>query len=122
MQAIARRLSLTEELVRTHLLALEEMGIAKKGAGGWELVLGSIHLPQNSPMNFVNHQNWRLKACLDSMSPADGVHYTSVQSLSTADFAEIKRILLSALDQSRRIIEPSVSEELVCFNLDWFKL
>jgi len=122
VNSIAQRLALSPELVRSALMALEEMGIARRSGQSWELGVGSIHLPQDSPMNFINHQNWRLKACQDSIGESDGIHYTSVQSLSSADFGRLKQILLSTLDQGRRIIEPSPARELVCLNVDYFKL
>lgn len=73
-------------------------------------------------MSLANHQNWRLKATLDSTTDTNGIHYTSIQTLSEKDFNKIKKLLMTGIEQTRRIIEPSTPEQLVCMNLDFFKV
>ncbi len=122
LESISDRLLIKPNKVKEYLSSLEEMGLIKNEAQKWSLSKGSIHLPKNSSMTKVNHQNWRNKAVSNSALDSDGLHYTSVQTLSYDDFSKVKELILSLLDKTRSVIEPSKEEELVCMNIDWFRI
>jgi uncharacterized protein (TIGR02147 family) len=120
---IAARLGLPEPLVLHALKTLEGFGLVEKSKDRWKIATGSIHLPKNSPLNSIQHGNWRSRAVLNSQAPGeDGVHYTVVQSISEADFEKIKHLLLEAIDRYAKIAGPSREEELVCFACDFFRV
>jgi uncharacterized protein (TIGR02147 family) len=120
---IADRLSLTESFVRNSLQVLLEFGLAKRNGDTWSLNSGSIHLPKTSPMNSVQHGNWRTRAVLKSQDTTDnGLHYTTVQAISVEAFEQLKQQLLKSVDEFRKVADPSDSEELICFTLDFFKV
>lgn len=121
-KAIARRLGLEEAFVEQSLQVLREFGLVDRSGDRWTLSTSSIHLPKSSPMNSVQHGNWRQRAVLDSQDTAsEGLHYTVVQAISRADFARLKQQFLEAIDAYRQVADPSSSEELVCFTLDFFR-
>lgn len=120
-EAISQKIGLPAAQVQKILHDLERQNFIKRDGKKWLHVVGDIHLPKKSLLNVVNHQNWRTQAVLQSQRPeSDGVHYTSVASLSAKDFEKIKSQILELIDQSRKIISDSPEEELACLTLDWF--
>ncbi|MGE0631945.1 MAG: TIGR02147 family protein, partial [Pseudobdellovibrionaceae bacterium] len=107
---IADRLGLSENLIRQTLEALEKFGLVKRERESWQLTSDSIHLPKTSPLNSVQHGNWRNRAVTKSQDTRDdGLHFTVVQCVSHEDFEKIKQMFLQTLDQYRKIANPSPS-------------
>lgn len=122
-EAIAKRLSLDEKLVRSILEKLETYGLVKKKSSKWVFAGGALHLPKTSPMNSVHHGNWRTQAVQHVQNPEnDDLHYAIVQGVSYEDADKIKQLFLDALTEYRKIALPSVSQELMCLTLDYFKV
>lgn len=122
-QMIATRLELPLELVNESLSTLRDHGFVKQQGGKWYLAKGNIHLPRHSLFNFLNHQNWRMRAVSDTRrASSEGMHYTAVQSISKADYEEIKKLLLKFVDQQRKIVTESKDEELAVLCCDWFTI
>jgi uncharacterized protein (TIGR02147 family) len=120
-EAIAGRLGLPLLRVREVLEALEKHGFVQRKGRKWVLGTGDVHVPKRSLLNSVNHANWRTQAVQRSQTDsAEGLHYTSVASLSRKDFAALKTKLLAVIDDNRRVIAASPEEELVCFTCDFF--
>jgi hypothetical protein len=120
---IADRLGLSELFIRQTLEILEKFNLVKKKGDSWLLNSGSIHLPKTSPLNSVQHGNWRNRAVLKSQDTSDdGLHFTVVQTLSHEDFEKVKDLLLKTIDQYRKIAKPSTPEELICFACDFFRV
>jgi uncharacterized protein (TIGR02147 family) len=120
---ISERLSIDETVIRNCLETLARFGLVKKEGEMWQINSGSVHLSKNSPMNSVQHSNWRGRAALDSQNPnTDGIHYTMVQSISLADFEKIKVILFNAIDSYRKVADQSPPEEVTCLAFDFFKI
>ncbi len=123
LEAIATRLALPPNLVKSHLEILMSLGLVIKQGAQWLPTGKNIHLPKASMFTVVNHQNWKSRALLDcQMSDTAGVHYSAIQTLSTNDYENLKDLLLGFIDQQRKTIEPSKPEEIVCFTCDWFKI
>lgn len=122
VREIADKLGLSEDYVHRSLQVLEKFKLVKRNSKRWTLNTGSIHLPKTSPLNSVQHGNWRSRAVLKSQDPdGDGLHFTVVQTISHADFERIKQMLLEAIDRYRAIAKPSEPEDLICFNCDFFR-
>lgn len=119
--AIAERLLLPEIFVEQCLEQLAFYGILKKEKNEWTLGVGDVHLPKESLMTGVHHNNWRQKAILDStLQKPENIHYTAVYSLSKKDLQTLKEKMLDLIEQSRQIVGPSKEEELACFICDLF--
>lgn len=120
---IAQRLNLSELFVKRSLEVLEKMGLVKREGDFWKLSPGSIHLPNSSPMKSASHANWRQRAVISSQnSESDNFHYTVVQAISEEDFEKIKQIFIKTVDDYKKIANPSASEELICFSIDYFRV
>ena len=122
-RAIADRLGLSELFVIQSLEMLEKFRLVQKKGNSWILNSDSIHLPKSSPLNSVQHGNWRQRAVLKSQDLSDdGLHFNVVQTLSHEDFEKLKVLLLKTIDDYRKVANPSPPEELICFSCDFFRV
>ncbi|MCM2277663.1 MAG: TIGR02147 family protein [Oligoflexia bacterium] len=122
-EAISQRLNLPIEVVLETLRGLKTMGLVKSDNNRWQFTGGNLHIPKDSPLNGVNHQNWRLKAVQDSQNAeSDGLHYTFCFTVTRSDYEKLKTMLLSFIDEQRKVIAPSACEDLVCFTYDLFRI
>ncbi len=122
-KTIAEKLQLQEPMVRQILEELIELGYVKFEQGRWLYSNVNYHLSNQSPEVILHHNNWRQRAILSaSNGTTDSIHYTSVMTLSRNDFELLKTQILLWINESRSIAEPSPGEEMVCFNLDYFKV
>ncbi|MBC7386116.1 MAG: TIGR02147 family protein [Cryobacterium sp.] len=120
-QAIAARLGISLDQVSLILGRLQGMGLIERAGDRWVATNQNLHLPKASAFTVANHRNWRQWAIDDaSASRRDSVHYTSVHSLSRADYEIFQNLLLAFLDQNRKRIAESKEEELCVFLCDFF--
>jgi len=121
-KAIAKQLNLPIDHVMEILRGLKSMGLITMENDRWISTGSNLHVPKDSPLNGVNHQNWRSIAVQDSQNiNSEGIHYTSAFTVSKQDYEKLKTMLLKFIDNQRSIIGPSACEELVCFTCDLFK-
>lgn len=121
--AIAQHLGISILIVQSTLEVLEKFGLVKHHKGRWSYSSNQLHLPKESIMTTMNHANWRHKALMDMQRPStDGLHYSVVHSHAAIDFERLKELLLSTINHTRKIVDPSPSEILSCVTLDCFKL
>lgn len=123
VEAIAKRLSISTLEVRKCIEELVRIGLVKKSGGQFIQGSGHIHLPRASPFTSINHQNWRNRAVVSSQrAQADDLHYSSIQTLSKADFQEIHGQILRFIEKQRKTIAASPAEDIACLSVDWFSL
>lgn len=121
--AIAERLCIPVETTMRCLQSLKEQGLIVQESNRWKWVSGDIHIPKKSPLIGMHHKNWRDKAVQDSLEPnTDGIHFTTVSSISKKDFELIKKRIFDLIDEAAKITGPSQEEELICFTCDIFKV
>lgn len=122
-QKISERLGLPLEQTKFCLTQMKSYGLVKQERDHWLLSTGDIHIPKNSPLIGMHHQNWRTRAIMDSTNPlSDGLHFTGVHSMSLIDASRIKNLFLDLLDKNKKIIGPSPEEDVFCINIDFFKI
>lgn len=122
-EAISQRLGLPKSLVTEVLIQLLKMNLIDQVDGVFRVRTHQMHLPNSSPMNLMNHLNWRHKAIERiPLRNSKEIHYTSVFAASKSDIEEIRRQMLKLIDSTREIIKLSPEEELVCLNCDLFKV
>ena len=74
-------------------------------------------------MTETNHANWRRRAVIDiSKLDAKSIHYTSVFSMSRSDAEQLRQLILEAIVAWRAMIPPSLEEDAICVNLDFFAI
>jgi uncharacterized protein (TIGR02147 family) len=121
--AIADRLRLPIDLVRDALEFLLESNLIRKVDDGFELVAKRTHLGASSPLAAVHHRNWRVVAMnrYERMNSRDFA-FTSPVTLSRADAAHVREVLVGAVSAVTKLVEPSPSESLCLLNIDWLEL
>lgn len=102
---------------------LIQMNLASNTGGKIIPTQDKIHLPKMSPLTSFNHGLWRQRAVEDSLlGNTESIHFTAIYSLSDKDKKILRGKLLSFLDESKRIVEPSDPEDVSILTLDMFSL
>lgn len=122
-EAIAQHLELPLKKVASILDFLENCGFVTSEKGRYCVGNRRIHLGTDSPLISRHHSNWRIQGLrsLERDSSIDA-HYTSVVSVSLADFDEIKSLFLDAIEKSNLIIKNSNDDMAACIGLDLFQI
>ena len=120
---ISARLGLSFDVASEALARLEKMQLVESRGKSWFRTTESVHLSKNSPMNTVNHMNWRHRSVAAIQANRDDeLHYTAIHSLGVKDADRIKKMLVECLDGTRAVVAPSPDEELVCLTCDFFRV
>ncbi len=121
--SLSRRFSTSENTIIEHLKVLLSLNLVKQEKNKWIWVSGDIHLSRDSHLILMHHMNWRNQALQDvSSKKSDSLHYSLVQSLSQNDFENLRVLISTWIKSFQTIADPSKPEELICFNLDFFRL
>jgi uncharacterized protein (TIGR02147 family) len=121
--SISDRLSLSPSIVAEVLNGLERRGYVKRSSDRWIYHSGEFHTPKEDPLTVIHHQNWRSRAVLDAqMNRDDSLHFTAIQTMSRADFARIRRLMLNFISESSRIAGPSEPEDAIALTCDLFRI
>jgi len=120
---IARYLRLPPKRVGQVLEFLVTSGLAIERKGSFKTGPTSIHLGNDSSMISKHHSNWRLQAIqsLEKERP-DELHYSSAVTVAQEDVAEVRKIIISAIEQIRSVVKSSRDERLYCYSMDLFEL
>ncbi len=127
---IADRLKISTSKAKEIIEFLLGAGIIEKVNNQYEIGSRDIHLSSDSPMISKHHTNWRMKAIssLDAVAEDDmeeafeDMHYSGIISVTEEDANKIKDILVKSIQNSRKIIGDSDTEEIYCYTLDMFKI
>lgn len=123
IESISKRLSLSNEKTKYVIDFLLRAGLLRQEKGALSIGPLSTHLEATSPWIKAHHSNWRQQA-LNSVSQSEdsSLHYSSPMTLSKKDAQRIREFLIESIKQVDGIIKPSPSEDLMCLNIDWFKV
>lgn len=67
------------------------------------------------------HTSWRLRAIQAAENLDEGeLIYTANVALSEVDFQSLREEMVVFIKHFIKQVEPSPSENIACFNLDWF--
>lgn len=121
--AIAEKLNLSLKKVREVTDFLKSTGLCVEKSGRLMIGPARLHLSPQSPWIKQHHSNWRLRS-LEEFNKEDPakLFYSSPMTLSKNDYEKIRALLVSTIQSVAEIVDPSPSEELVCLNIDWFKI
>jgi uncharacterized protein (TIGR02147 family) len=102
---------------------LVSTGLLKYYGGKYTTGQTKIRLGNDSHNILKHHTSWRNQAIdsLDRETPND-LHYSGVISLSSADRAKIKDMILDSLKAQLAISDASTEEELYAYCIDFFDL
>lgn len=123
VKALNDHFKIDKKFLNSILEFLIETELIEKKAN--KLLIGKtrIHLDRNSALIKSLHQNWRQKA-IESLVDNDEInlHYSSVLALSKKDVLKIRTLILDLIKEKETILIPSPEEEVIVFNVDYFKL
>ncbi len=123
IKALSERLNLPAMKIKGCLETLQKYGLVQFEQDRWKYSKGASHLAKDSLMTEMNHMHWRNRAILNVQKDEDdSLHYTSVVSMTGEDAFKLKEFLVQMISKSRKFSDPSVPEEVFCFNLDFFTL
>lgn len=119
---IAQRLNVSSAVVVKALDFLIEHGLCKLENGKIDYGPAHLHVDSDSPFVMKHHQNWRLRGFqfMDQYNE-NNLYYTCPMSLSKEAVVAIRQLLPKVIEEVLKIVGPSASEEVYCFNMDWFK-
>lgn len=81
------------------------------------------HLDPESPFIKFHHLNWRYKAIENiKLNYDEKLHYSGPTTIGKKDALLVRAEIVKLLERVGEIIDPSPDEELMCLNIDWFKL
>jgi len=122
-EALAKELNLPTRKVVSYLETLEKMGLVARKNGLWLHSGTETHVPKNSPLVSLHHNNWRQKAILSSQTgESNNTHFTGIYSISQSDYKKIQSMILEYLSSINKVASPSTCETAVCLNIDFFKI
>lgn len=123
LEALHQRLNLPRNLIQQTLTMLASLGVVEQVGERWVLK-GWMIIHSTEPQNrLAGHMTWRLKAMEYLAAEKDSdLHYTGCVTVSRADAARIKALLLSSVEQFARIAERSGDEDCVTLVLDYFSV
>lgn len=122
-QRISSRLKIPQARTIQVIDFLLRTGIAQKKNGALLPGTNWIYLGDNPELASLDHVQWRLKATqvLEHTSNSN-LHYSSVATLSSADFMKIKADLISAIESARATIKDSKEEKICSLLVDFFEI
>lgn len=123
IDALAKYLNLSRKVTNEAVQFLIHAGLCTDENGILKGTLGKTHVDADSPFIRMHHMNWRYKA-LEQVKYPDihKLHYSSPMTVGVKDMEKIKSELLKAIETIGKIVDVAPDEELMCLNMDWFKI
>ncbi len=120
---LAAELGISLNSVLEILRRLSGWGLVREQQGKWKALEHSLHLSKDSLSITSFHSLWRqvVQSRFHQSLEVPGTHYSAIACLDAAAAENVKRILLKALDASRKTIEPAPSREAYVLTLDFFR-
>lgn len=123
VKELAKHLNQVESRILEVLSDLQKSGLVIHTENRWQTTQAQLHAPHEDFFAEVHHKNWRLQAAeVREANRRSVIRYTSVHTISQADFLRVKDLLQQAINDSRAIIAPSPEETAACLVLDYFSL
>lgn len=121
--AIEKRLQLSEKSVSEALHLLAKLNLAERRDGKWRPLQNDIHVPKDSPLANLAHMHWRQRA-MAAQQKEEGIllQFSALNSVALSDLPRLRETLYDAIAAYRAIAQPSAEEELICLNIDFFKV
>lgn len=121
---LAHSLKLNSSLVADTVHFLLEKNLLKKEQGHLNMTEKMTHLKDESPFIFNHHKNWRIKAMenFSHFNKQSDLAFSAPLTISKKDFEIVREDILLMIKKLSAKVSESKSEELACFNIDFFKI
>lgn len=121
VEEIAQRFEIPRTRVMEIIRFLTETGLCNETNGRYMTGTQSTHLEQGSPHLLKHYTNWRLRALQAAEMLRDQeLMYTINVAVSQEDFIALREEMVKFIKTFLARAYPSPSEEIACFNMDWF--
>lgn len=123
LEQIATRFHLSRDQAQEFLNFLARTGICELSGTKYKMGKSVVYIPNESPLVVKHHTNWRMKGIqkMDTRENAE-LFFSSPMSMSLSDFVKIREILSKSIEKSLEICRASPAEDVVCLNIDFFKV
>jgi uncharacterized protein (TIGR02147 family) len=123
-EGLSKKLNLPVSQVEKALKFLLKTGLCIETEKGYGVGPAHTHLKNDSPAITSHHRSWRLKAMENypHLNPSRDLSYSLASCISETDAQKIREQLLNFVAELRIISDPSPSEKIYCFNLDWLQI
>ncbi len=118
---IARRFEISRSKATEIAQFLLQAGLVSEEKSRYLVSSVGTHLENGSPYLLKHHTNWRLRAiqAAENLNEQE-LMYTVNVALSQKDFAELREEMVGFVQNFLTKVYPSPSEEIACFNMDWY--
>ncbi len=116
---------LPTEVVAGVLVSLEQMGIARKSAGGeWTLAKKDIFAPWGSAFNALHLRNWMERGFVRTLTKTGNAnHSLNVFAVSAENYPKIRELCLKFTQEFEALTRADQKpEEAACFYWNPFKV
>lgn len=119
MEALTAYTGIDEDQLKTVLQLLIDLRFVSQSQGRYSWSNGNFHIQSDHGWTKALQTQMRLYS-LEQLDRAEGVHFSSVQSLSKKDAQKLRTRILEMIEEFNKISAPSAAEEVVVFNVDYF--
>ncbi|WP_415063743.1 TIGR02147 family protein [Bdellovibrio sp.] len=122
-EMLIEKFNLDRRDLQEKLQFLLHSGLILEQKGRYKLGPSRTMVGRESVFVTKHHQNWRIQAILKAERLSqEEMMFTCPMVLSKADFAAFKVELSELIQKFSTLLKDSKSEEVGCFNIDWFWL
>lgn len=122
LQQMAEYFKLPKSQLQPIIKFCLEQGLLKQLGDGYIYNTKNTHIGSESPWVNQHHRNWRLRGIEQmEMRRETDLFYTCPMSLSQEAAETIRSLLPEFIQQVLKIVGPSPSEKVMCWNMDWFE-
>lgn len=122
-EELAEKLNLQRPEVMSKLEFLLQTGLVKENKGYFQMGPSRTIVSRDSVHVVKHHQNWRTQALLKAERLShEELMFTCPMALSNEDFLKFKQELTDLIQKFSVMLKDSKSENVGCFNVDWFWL
>lgn len=123
VNGLSRRFDLPSERVRAAAEFLVQNGLCVLEQGELRMGPQIVFLPADSPYVLSRQRSWRLRA-FQKMEEgrAEDLYFTCPIVCSEKTIASLRKKILKFIEETLAEVKDSPSEELVCMNIDWFRI
>lgn len=121
-QEVMSRFGLSPQQVQQVVQFCLDHGLLVQQQNRYSFGAKNTHVGNDSPWVNNHHRNWRNQAIqqMEKRREQD-LFYTCPMSLSQEAATEIRALLPEFIQQVLKIVGPSPSEKVMCWNMDWFE-
>ena len=123
LSSIATMFSITRTKAEELLSFLTQTGLCREKNDVFTPGEMHVHVPNESPFVVKHHTNWRIKAVqrMDNRDSSE-LFFSAPMSLGKREFEIIREKLNGVIKEVVDVVKDSEAEEVVCLNIDFFKI